>query len=178
MYVGRRLVTMSFDFGIASHRKSGPTLTTFFRPQAAGEPFPLINTDGPIQWIEDVIAYGIRDFTYPLVTDPTVIHYGYVTKATRESLFQRLSIPRWPSGYATAHPVNPFTYRQLELMYQNGTEFERRDSCSGHHNHSFLYGNVEEMDLDDPAAHPLLRHVDILDPNTAWGTESYRFFHH
>ena len=138
-------------------------LSTFFRPQAAGEPFPILNRDGPNQWLDDVIAFGIRDFTYPLITDPRWITYGYVTKATRESMFERHSLQRWPSGYTTPRPINLFTYRQIELLHVNGIDTtERRDW--NQHRLSFLYGNVENMSVEDPATHPLHGHVDILPP--------------
>ena len=156
-----------------------PVLSTFFRPQAAGEPYPLVNRDGPIQWLEDIISFGIRDFTYPLTSDPLWIKHGYITKATRETIFSRNNIFRWPSGYTTPRPINLFTYRQIELHHQLGVDTSNQDYLAYRPvngidtsvrrdwiqpRYSFLYGNIENMSLDDPLAHPLLRHEDILPP--------------
>ena len=156
-----------------------PVLSTFFRPQAAGEPYPLVDRDGPDQWLQDIISYGIRDCTYPLTSDPLWIKFGYITKATRDSLFRRNHIFQWPSGYTTPRPINLFAYRQIELHHRLGVDTSNPD-YTAHRTvngidtsirrdwlqprFSYLYGNIENMSLEDPLAHPLLRHGDILPP--------------
>ena len=88
-------------------RGLSPEPVLWFRPQAACEPFPLLSQDGPNEWLQDIFNFGVLDSNEKgiIVSAPTCIDCGYIDKATRISIFERLELSQWPSGYFSGRPA-------------------------------------------------------------------------
>ena len=159
-------------------RGASSEIVTWFRPQAAGEPFPLLSQDGPNEWLQTILATGVLNSNEKgiIVAPPSCIDFGYITKITRQSVFDRLGLTQWPSGYVSGNHnryvrhqwyyTDIHIYVQLELAFDRYIRYDLTDFIAGEDPRyqrdwqqpriPSLYGNPENMAPADYSEQVLL----------------------